>query len=134
MSYKLKRQFAGKFVVLTGDEEQVFGPDSKAACQTWIAERQGVPQVAAPSPMRDDGLDEATARRKEREWAKKVDAAMRKPLDEEEAELRALLEKRRKPDEVDYLMRTLRPILLAGIDGARRERGRVIHMINRPAA
>lgn len=137
MAYRLKKLFAGKFCVMAGtgeDAEQVFGPDSHDACQTWIAEREGSPRPAAASALPPGEVDEMTARRKEREWAKKLDEDLRKPLSEEEAELRALLEKRRKPDEVDYLMRTFKPILAAGLEGARRERGQFIQVRRSAAA
>lgn len=137
MSYRLKKLFAGKFCVMAGageDSEQVFGPDSHAACQAWIADREGSPLPAAASALPEGEVDEITARRKEREWAKKVDEALKKPLGEEEAELRALLAKRRKPDEVDYLMRTFKPLLAAGLEGARRERKQFIQVTRHAAA
>jgi hypothetical protein len=125
VTLQLKRAFGGKFVVMSDGDEQVFGPASMADCQAWVAEREGSPQPAAASAPND----EAEARRREREWAKIVDRTLRQPLDEEEAELRALLSKRRNEDEVDYLMRTMRPHLQSGLDGARRERGKHIRMM-----
>lgn len=132
--FKLKKLFAGKFIVLSADDEQVFGPDRMAACQAWISDNEGSPQFAAASSPDEPEVDEVEARRREREWARKVDADLKKPLSEEQAELRALLEKRRKPDEVDYLMRTFEPILAAGLEGARRERGQFIQVRRSAAA
>lgn len=132
MALKLKRAFGGKFVVMAPGDEQVFGPDSMANCQAWVAEREGSPQPAAASASHN--TDEAPSRERERAWAKHVDDTLKAPLDEEEAELRALLEKRRNEDEVEYLIRTFRPHLKAGIEGARRERGKVIRMAHQTAA
>lgn len=133
---KLKKLFAGKFCVMsdgTADAEQVYGPATMAECQSWIAEREGSPQPAAASAPSDE-MDEATLRRKEREWAKKVAADLKVPLDEEMAELRALLRKRRTEDETDYLIRTMQPLLAAGLEGARRERKQFIQVQRRAAA
>lgn len=131
-SYRIKPCGPGKFAVYSDDEEQLFGPEKHAACKAWVAERGGSPQpAAATSP---DEVDEITARRKEREWSRTLDAALRKPLDEEQAEIKALLEKRRKPDEVEYLMRTFAPILAAGLEGARRERNQFIQVRRSAAA
>lgn len=137
MSYRLTKLFAGKFCVMsdgTADAEQVYGPATKADCQAWLAEREGSPQIAAASAGPSEELDAATQRRKEREWAAKVAADLRKPLDEEMAELRALLLKRRSEDETDYFIRTFQPLLAAGLEGARRERKQFIQVQRRAAA
>jgi len=128
--YRLKRQFAGKFVVMSADDEQVFGPATHAEAQAWIAEREGA-APAAPAPA---ATGDAPTARQLREWDRKVDEALKAPLIEEEAELRALLAKRRKDDEVDYLVRQIKPLLAAGLEGGRRERIRFIRQASPKAA
>lgn len=136
MSYRLKKLFAGKFCVMsdgTADAEQVYGPATMAECQAWVAEREGSPQPAAASAPADE-MDEATARRKEREWAKKVASDLKKPLDDELAEIKAVLKKRRTEDEVDHFVRVFGPLLATGIEGARRERHKFIQPVRSAAA
>ena len=118
MSHTIKRAWGGKFVVMDADDAQVFGPASKAECLEWT----GGKPPAQPAPK--TGEPHTPTRAELRAWDRKVDEATRKPRDEEAAELRVLLSKRHSEDEVNYLMRQITPILAAGLQGARRERGR----------
>lgn len=111
--YSLKRAFAGKFVVMTDDEEQVFGPDSKAACEGFIAAKD--PPAAADKPK-------LTLQA----WDRKLTEDMKRPLSDEEAEIKAILAKRRSGDEVEFLLRQIKPLLVAGLQGGRRERLRFV--------
>lgn len=63
-------------------------------------------------------------------WAK-VNADLGKPLAEEEAELKAILAKRRDEDEVKIILEQLRPILKAGKQA--RRRGRRMHVLPKVA-
>lgn len=116
--YRLKRVFAGKFIVVTGDDEQVFGPDSRAAAMAWVEERGGSVAASQPAAVSDGSATPAQLR----EWDRKLQADLAKPISEEEAELRAVLLKRRDPDTAELILRQMRPILLAGKEAGRRER------------
>lgn len=129
MAYRIKRQFAGRFVVLTEDDEQVFGPDTHAAASAWIEQRTGTPLAAAPSAP----ANEAPTPQQLRDWDRKLNEQLRIPLTEEEAELRAVLLKRRDEDTVEYILREMKTLLLAGKEAGRRERPRYIHPAPRPA-
>jgi hypothetical protein len=131
-AYTLKRAFAGKFVVMTGageDAEQVFGPVPRAEALAWVAEREG---PAPASPVASGPGEEPTPAQL-RAWSRKVATDLQKPRDEEEAELRAVLLKRRSEDETDYLLRQMKPLLAAGLEGGRRERHRPMRAAPRAA-
>lgn len=130
MGYSLKKHFAGKFVVLDGDEAEVFGPAKMAECQDWIAGRTEGAQ-SAPPPSSVGGVPTA---QQLRDHDRRIDRDLALPLTEEEAELRVLLAKRRPPDEVEYLMRVFKKDLAAGLQGARRERARFIRPSATPRA
>lgn len=123
--FTLHRVFQGKFVVMDADDAQVFGPDTKAAATAFIQEREGA-APAAPSAAPEEEISDAERRRRIEEWDRKLTAQLRVPLSEEEAEIRAILAKRRKEDEVEFLMRQFLPMLAAGIEGGRRERVRFL--------
>lgn len=129
MAYRLKRVFAGRFVVVTDEDEQVFGPDTHAAASAWVEQQTGVPRAAAPSAPKD----EAPTPQQLRDWDRKLNEQLRVPLTEEEGELRAVLLKRRDGDTVELILREMRPLLLAGKEVGRRERPRYLHSAPRPA-
>lgn len=129
-AYTLKRAFAGKFVVMTSageDAEQVFGPVPRAEALAWVAEREGAPSAVPVSPS------DAPTPARLREWDRKLATDLQKPRDEEEAELRAVLLKRHSEDETDYLLRQMKPLLAAGLEGGRRERHRPMRAAPRAA-
>lgn len=118
MTHRLKRVFAGKFVVVTDDDEQVFGPDTRAAAVAWVEERGGTVAASQAAATTDGSATPAQLR----EWDRKLSADLAKPISDEEGELRAVLLKRRDPDTAELILRQMRPILLAGKEAGRRER------------
>ena len=117
---RAKHEGFGRWVVLTDDEEQVFGPGTKAEAEAYI---KGAPS-GAPSPAAADQAwaSEMAGRAADRAWQKKLGDDLRAAKMDEEADLRALLNKRHSPDEAEYILRQIMPIVEAGLQGGRRER------------
>ena len=106
----------GKWVV-EEDGERIAGPftgpDAKARADDFAAAR-----VESPPPEPKTKVDGNRA------YIEKMNADLRKPVDEELAEIKALLLKRRDEDETAIILRLLDPILRAGKQAGRRERMR----------
>lgn len=96
----------GKFVV-EEDGKRIAGPVTKEQAEARI--------VAPPIPPKP-AIDPDKA------FALKVAADLRRPLEEESVEIRAVLAKRRNDDEVRIIMQAIEPSLKAGSQAGRRER------------
>src|SRR3990167_9179391 len=102
----------GQYEVLDDAGRVVAGPMPKDKAVAFLD---------AP-PVRKGQMTKAEILESDRAYQRKVEADLAKPLNEELAELRNLLAKRRDQDEVEILIRAFQPILKAGKQGVRRER------------
>ena len=117
---RAKHEGFGRWVVLTDDEEQVFGPGSKAEAEAFI---KGAPPGASATADADQARQrEAAENALARQHDKRIADDLRAAKMEEEADIREVLKKRHSADEVDYILRKIMPIVEAGLQGGRRER------------
>lgn len=114
MARSIKKLFGGRYAVLEDGVqvgEAFAGPGARLRAMA-AAENPPLPSRPKSDP------DAAYRDRMYRDLAK--------PINEEMAELRAILAKRRDADEVAIIARLLEPILKAGKQAGRRERMRFI--------
>lgn len=112
----------GKYAVI-GDGNAVLhpGPMTKEEAKTWIADRPVAIQASAKKAAMTD-----------REYQRWLDECINQPINEEAAEIQAILAKRRDEDEVAILMRVIGPALKAGKQATRRERRMVRPLARQP--
>ena len=112
----------GKYAVI-GDGNAVLhpGPMTKDEAKQWIADRPVAMWAAAKRAAMTD-----------REYQRWLDQCIDKPINEEAAEIQAILAKRRDEDEVQILMRIIGPALKAGKQATRRERRMVRPLARQP--
>lgn len=93
----------------------------------WIVEDNGV-KVAGPMKKEDAEAailsppTPAAKANRDKEYKARMEADLKKPLDEEMKAIEAVLRERRDEDEVSIILRAIEPVLKAGKQARRRER------------